>query len=215
MAADDSPLEHFVRTALERGETRATITAVLQSADWPLKEIERALNIFADVPFAVPVPRPHASLSARETFLYLVLFTALYISVWNFGHLLFEFIDRTFPDVTERRYGGAYDLESIRWSVASLIVAFPVFLWTARYIGKRLEANPAEKLSPARRWCTYLTLFIAVAVLIGDAITVLYNLLAGEITIHFVLKAMVVGGIAASALLYYLRDLRHDEKAPA
>ena len=37
-------------------------------------------------------------------------------------------------------------------------------------------------------------------------------MLAGEITIHFFLKAIVVGGIAASALLYYLRDLRPEEK---
>jgi hypothetical protein len=93
-----------------------------------------------------------------------------------------------------------------------VIIAFPVFLWTANYIGKRIDANPAGKLSPSRRWCTYLTLFIAVAVLIGDGITVLYNLLGGEITIHFVLKAIVVGGIAASSLIYYLRDLRHEEK---
>jgi Domain of unknown function (DUF5671) len=212
VAADDSPLENFVRAALEKGEDRAAIASVLERAGWPPKEIAKALGLFADVPFVVPVPRPHASLSARETFLYLVLFSSLYISVWNFGHLLFELIDHAFPDVTERRYGSAYNLESIRWSVASVIIAFPVFLWTANYIGKRIDANPAGKLSPSRRWCTYLTLFIAVAVLIGDGITVLYNLLGGEITIHFVLKAIVVGGIAASSLIYYLRDLRHEEK---
>lgn len=132
--------------------------------------------------------------------------------MWNFGHVLFEFIERAFPDVTQRRYGDSFSLDEVRWSVSALIIAFPVFLWTGNYIGKRLAVNPAGRLSPVRRWCTYLTLFIAVAVLIGDGITIVYNVLGGELTIRFVLKAVVVGGIATSALLYYLRDLRHEEK---
>lgn len=213
MTADNSPLDHFVRAALEKGQDRAAITAALHQAGWPAQEVSSALGAYADVVFPVPVPLPRASLSARELFLYLVLFTALYFSAWNFGRLLFEFIDRAFPDVTQRRYGSGYSLESIRWSVSALIVAFPVFLWTGNYIGKRLAANPAGRLSPARRWCTYITLFIAVAILIGDGTTLIYNLLGGELTVRFVLKALVVAGIASAALLYYLRDLRHEESA--
>jgi hypothetical protein len=211
MSSAASPLDQFVRAALEKGEARAAISAVLHEAGWPAQEVASALRAYADVPFAVPVPRPRASLSAREMFLYLVLFTSLYISVWNFGRLLFELIERAFPDAAQRRYDGAFSLENIRWSVSSLIIAFPVFLWTGSYIGKRLESNPAGRLSPVRRWCTYLTLFIAVAVLIGDATTVVDNMLGGELTIRFALKALVVAGIAASALLYYLRDLRREE----
>lgn len=215
MSHAPSALDSFVRAALEKGQDRAAITAALTGAGWPPQEIASALGAYADVAFPVPVPRPRASLSARETFLYLVLFTSLYISVWNFGHLLFDFIDRYFPDVTQRRYDGDFDLDSIRFAVSSLIIAFPVFLWTSSYIGKRLEANPAGRLSPARRWCTYLTLFIAVAVLIGDAIAVIDHLLGGEHTVRSALKAIVIGGIAASTLFYYLRDLRHEEKESA
>ncbi|HEY2897823.1 MAG TPA: DUF5671 domain-containing protein [Gemmatimonadaceae bacterium] len=211
MPDDHSPLDRFVRAALEKGQDRIAIASALDRAGWPHEEVSSALAAYADIPFPVAVPLPRASLSAREMFLYLVLFTALYISVWNFGSLLFELIDRAFPDVTQRRYGG-YSTESIRWAVSALIVAFPVFLWTSRYIGRRLAANPAGRLSPARRWCTYITLFIAVAVLIGDGTTLIYNLLGGELTVRFVLKALVVAGIAASALLYYLRDLRHEER---
>ncbi len=215
MAADHSPLDDFVRAALEKGQDRMAIASALDRAGWPTEEVSNALGAYADFPFPVAVPLPRASLSAREMFLYLVLFTALYISAWNFGSLLFDFIDRAFPDVTQRRYVDSYSMESIRWAVSALIVAFPVFLWTSRYIGKRLAANPAGRLSPARRWCTYITLFIAVAVLIGDATTLIYNLLGGELTVRFVLKAIVVAGIATSALLYYLRDLRHEERAAA
>jgi len=208
---DHSPLDHFVRAAIEKGQDRPAIASVLDRAGWPKEEVANALGAYADVPFPIAVPLPRASLSAREMFLYLVLFTSLYISVWNFGSLVFEFIDRAIPDITQRG-SDVYSTQSIRWSVSALIVAFPVFLWTSRYIGRRLAMNPAGRLSPARRWCTYITLFIAVAVLVGDATTLIYNLLGGELTARFILKAMVVAGIAASALLYYLRDLRHEER---
>ena len=211
MPDDHSPLDHFVRAAIEKGQTRSAIASVLDRAGWPKEEVANALGAYADVPFPIAVPLPRASLSAREMFLYLVLFTSLYISVWNFGSLVFEFIDRAIPDITQRG-SDVYSTQSIRWSVSALIVAFPVFLWTSRYIGRRLAMNPAGRLSPARRWCTYITLFIAVAVLVGDATTLIYNLLGGELTARFILKALVVAGIAASALLYYLRDLRHEER---
>ncbi|MEO7039194.1 MAG: DUF5671 domain-containing protein [Gemmatimonadaceae bacterium] len=211
MSSGVSQIDHFVRDALTKGEPRDAVGAALLSAGWPDQEVASALAAYADTPFSVPVPRPRASLSARETFLYLVLFTSLYISVYAFGHILFALIDKYFPDITQRSYYGENLGEEIRWGVSSLIVAFPVFLWTSNYVGKRVTANPALRFSPARRWCTYLTLFIAVSVLIGDGTWLVYNLLGGELTSRFVLKAIVVGGIAASALLYYLRDLRHEE----
>ena len=113
------------------------------------------------------------------------------------------------PDATQRYFP---DTASIRWSVSSLIIAFPVFLWTSRYVGQRVAANPARRLSPARRWCTYITLFIAVSVLIGGAISLIDHLLGGEVTLRIALKGAVTGAIAFSTLVYYLRDLRHEEQ---
>jgi hypothetical protein len=212
MSSESTPLDRFVRAALEKGEGRDAISAALQHAGWPAQEVTSALAAYAVVPFSVPVPRPRASLSSRETFLYLVLFTALYLSIWNFGALLFELIDRAFPDAAQPRFNyGGDSLSSIRWSVSSLIIAFPVFLWTGNYIGKRVAENPARRLSPARRWCTYITLFIAVAVLIGGATSLIDHLLGGEVTIRIALKGFVTAVIACSTLLYYLRDLRHEE----
>jgi len=213
MATGSANLEVFVRDALGRGQTRAEITRVLAEAGWPAEQVTLALSAYADVAFPVPVPRPRAFLSAREAFLYLVLFTALYISAFNLGVILFEVIDRVFPDLAVARYNLASSRETIRWAVSGLLVAFPVFLWVSTYVGREVAANPAERLSPVRRWCTYLTLFIAVGVLIGDATTLVYNVLSGEITIRFILKVVVVAGIAGTTFTYYLRDLRHGERA--
>jgi len=213
MATGSANLEVFVRDALVRGQTRSEITRVLAEAGWPAEQVTLALSAYADVAFPVPVPRPRASLSAREAFLYLVLFTALYLSAFNLGTILFQLIDRAFPDPAAGRYALSGSGETIRWAVAGLVVAFPIFLWISSYVGRDVAANPAVRLSPVRRWCTYLTLFIAVGCLIGDATTLVYNVLSGELTSRFALKVLVVAAIAGSVLTYYLRDLRQGERS--
>lgn len=208
MAAETQQLESFVKESLESGKTREEITKALASAGWPGARIANALDAFADIPFSIPVPKPRPSLTAREAFLYLVMFSTLYFAVWNLGSLLFIFIDRAYPEGN----GGFYAAEMQRWSTAAVIIGFPVFLLLTRYVGKQIELNPFKRLSPARRWLTYLTLFLASAALLGDITTLIFNLLGGDLTIRFVLKILVVALIAGSCFTYYLLDLRKEEK---
>ena len=63
-----------------------------------------------------------------------------------------------------------------------------------------------------RRWLTYLTLFVAAAVLVGDMITLVNNVLGGELSIRFVLKVLVAAVIAGTIFGFYLHDLRREEK---
>ena len=102
----------------------------------------------------------------------------------------------------------------MRWSIASVIIAFPVFVFVARHLSKELARNPVKRLSAVRRWLTYLTLFIAAGVLIGDMIALVNNLLGGELTVRFVLKVLVAALIAGTIFGYYLWDLRREEKEP-
>jgi hypothetical protein len=101
---------------------------------------------------------------------------------------------------------------SMRWSTASVIIAFPVFLFLARYLGKELARSPAKRLSAVRRWLTYLTLFVAAVVLIVDMITLVNNVLGGELSLRFLLKVVVAALIAGTIFGYYLWDLRSEEK---
>ena len=218
MSSAPADLDTFVRDALLRGHSRDAVAARLRDAGWPSEQVTVALDAYVDSDFDVPVPRPRASLSAREAFLYLVLFTALYLSAFNLGAILFQLINHAFPDAAAVSYPYAAWPDQIRSSVATLIVAFPLFLWVGNYIGRQTAANPALRLSPVRRWCTYLTLFVAVASLIGDATALVHNVLGGELTTRFLLKVLAVAGIAGAAIGYYLRDLRHGERdslAPA
>ena len=211
MAAQLQQLETFVKEALQAGSTKTDIAKVLESAGWTSAQITSALDTYSDASFSVPVPKPRPSLSAREAFLYLVMFSTLYYGAWNLGSLLFTFINRAFPDPTEPNYISYYWDEQ-RWSTAAIIITFPVFFFMARYIGREIERNPLKRLSPARRWLTYMTLFVSSATLLGDTTTLIYNLLGGDLTIRFVLKVLVVAAIAGSGFAYYLLDLRKEER---
>lgn len=214
MAAATQELERFVHDALATGASREEIAAVLAAAGWPPEQASSALNAYAEVAFAVPVPRPRPYLSAREAFLYLVLFATLYVSAWHLGSLLFDLINRAFPDPADPSHAIAQIAHSMRWSVASVIIAFPVFLFVARYLGHELARHPVKRLSAVRRWLTYLTLFLAAAALIGDMITLVYNVLGGELSTRFVLKVIVAAVIAGAIFGYYLLDLRREEQEP-
>jgi hypothetical protein len=212
MAAATQDLELFVREALSRGQSREAIEAALDSAGWPKEQTRSALAAYAEVDFAVPVPKPRPYLSAREAFLYLVLFVTLYVATWHLGSLLFDLINRAFPDPADTRYEYLRMGDSVRWSIASVVTAFPVFLYVARYLGRELARSPVKRLSAVRRWLTYLTLFIAITVLLGDVITLVYTVLGGEFTIRFGLKVLVAAIIAGATFGYYLNDLRRDER---
>lgn len=210
MAAQLQQLETFVGEALQRGSSKADIAKVLEGAGWTTDQIASALDSYSDAPFPVPVPKPRPSLSAREAFLYLLMFSTLYYGAWNLGSLLFIFINRAFPDPSDAKYVSYWDDQ--RWSTAAVIIAFPVFLFMARYISQEIKRNPLKRLSPVRRWLTYMTLFLSSATLLGDTTTLIYNLLGGDLTIRFVLKVVVVAAIAGSAFAYYLLDLRTEER---
>ncbi len=212
MAAATQDLELFVRDALGKGQSKQSILAALTAAGWPTEQAASALDAYADVVFPVPVPKPRPYLSAREAFLYLVLFATLYITAYHLGSLLFDLINRAFPDPADPAWQAMQLGSSMRWSVASVVIAFPVFLFVARHLGRELARSPIKRLSAVRRWLTYLTLFLAAGIVIGDLITLVYNVLGGELTTRFGLKVVVVAAIAGTIFAYYLFDLRREEK---
>jgi hypothetical protein len=202
----------FVKDALAQGRSRQQVEEVLLQAGWSAEQVRGALAGFAEVEFPIPVPRPKQYVSAREAFMYLVLFGTLYLSACHLGNLLVLFINQAFPDPAASAEAVQYAREAMRWSVSYLIIAFPVFLYVSRLVGRAIRLAPTKRASKVRRWLTYLTLFIAAAVLTGDGVTMIYNVLSGELSVRFVLKVLSVGMIAGSIFGYYLSDLRQEEK---
>lgn len=205
----NSELSLFVRESLAKGVSRKEIQGNLKKAGWQDDEVRQALGAYADMTSAVPVPRRRPYLNAREAFLYLVLFLTLYISAVSFGTLVFQYINNWLPDPV---LGLNANIDAIRFSTSSLIIAFPVFYFVSWIVAKAIRKDPDKRSSKIRKWLTYITLFIAAGIIIGDLITLVFNLLGGELTLRFVLKVLTVGGIAGVIFGYYLWDLRKEEK---
>jgi Domain of unknown function (DUF5671) len=205
----------FVKEGLQRGVARDEISGVLIKAGWPAEQVTRAMAMYAETPFAIPVPRPVTTGSMRDAFMHVLMFFTLMVSCWNFGSLLFEFIDRAFPDPAMRnQYAYRSTLEAIRWDLSSLIVAFPLFLAVSWRVAVAIRRDPTKRASKTRRSLTYIMLFVGSLTLIGDVITLIYNFLGGELSTRFLLKVMTVAVIAGAVLVYYVADLRSEDREP-
>jgi hypothetical protein len=129
--------------------------------------------------------------------------------------MLFQFINLAFPDPVQGALPREATENAIRWSVSALVVTFPVFLFVARIVQQEVTRDPSRRASKVRRWLTYLTAFVAAGFLTGDVTALIYNLLGGELTVRFLLKALTVGSIAGVVFGYYLKDLKRDESEDA
>ncbi len=210
--AVNEDLTGFVRESLSRDMSRTAIESVLNEAGWGEEDIHTAMGAFADVDFPVPVPKPKPYLSAREAFLYLVLFTTLYIVAFNLGSLLFSLIERAIPDPLAPDGAAEIIRQTIRWAISSLAIAVPVFLYVFMYVSRAVRIDPSKRGSKVRKWLTYATLFAAAGTIIGDLIALVNNFLAGEMTVRFLLKVLVVGAISGVIFWYYLTDVGKEEE---
>jgi hypothetical protein len=208
-------LDIFIREALNRGEARPRISAALIAAGWTQKEVDNALDDYAETDIGLAVPKPRAYVSAREAFLYLVLFILLGVVAWNLGSLLFALIDTAIPDPLDNEYGyvlfySPRDVQ-IRQAIAGLVVGGPLFTWLALHIRKQRRTNPAMQRSRVRKWLTYIALIIASCTLIGDAIGLVYAFLAGELSTRLFLKLLVVAILAGGVFFYFIRDAEQGD----
>jgi hypothetical protein len=146
--------------------------------------------------------------TAKDFFLQLGTMIVLYSGVIALLNLLFTVINHAFPRVATTYY--YYSASSISFPVATLIVAFPLFLWLSWVLKKEYTTDPSRRELGVRKWLLYITLFVSAAGLAGDLVTVIYYFLDGQdLTSSFLLKALSVLVVVGGVFLYYLQDLRN------
>jgi len=200
-----STLSQFVAHAREKGMDYQTIRMLLLSAGWKEKEVVEAL---ASESLTMPVPIPMDAGSARDAFLHLLAFATLYTTVISLIILAFQYIQKLFPDASESLYNYDGSSSTIRWSMASILVAFPIFLYVSRILFKECALHHEKLASGVRRWLTYLTLFVTAMTMIGDVITLFFFLLDGEMTTRFILKVIAVFLLTGLPFWYYFQTLK-------
>lgn len=203
------PVAEFVRAALAAGGERGDVAAALRAAGWAEAEIGAGLAAWADAPGLPPVPRPRAAVSPRDALAFGVLFVALGIVAVQLGVLAFALIGLWLPDpLAGPSFGGA---GVVRWSVAALVVAWPVWAWLTLSLARAEAEDPGRRRSAVGHWLTAAALFIAASVVLGDLIAVVAALLGGELTLRFLLEAGVIAAIAAAVFAAYRPALGGDD----
>lgn len=197
MAARD-PLADFVRDALSAGRDRAAIREALTGAGWTAAEADEALSAWAEAPFSPPIPAPRPHVTAADAFFYAVMFTALGFAAWNIVVLAHGLIDLALP---AGRPGWREGAGAIRWALAVLVVAGPIYLFCLR----RAAGREGRERSAVRKWLIYAALFISAFAFLGDVVAVIYAFLSGDATLRFLLKAAVVAAVSAGVFAAHRR----------
>lgn len=206
-------LDSFLHASKQKGASDEFLAALLVRRGWPADDVYAALARYWSDAAGVPVPQRMArGESARDAFLYLLSFITLATWAAALGTLLFQFVNRWVPDPLSPAW--SWDSRSlITWNMASLAVAFPIYLLVMRAILREAARSPERLRSGVRKWLTYIALLVTAGALIGDLICFLGYFLLGELTLRFVLKAAVVMLICGAIFAYYLVSLRWEEAA--
>jgi Domain of unknown function (DUF5671) len=208
----DERLSRFIDEAIEKGLDRPTVFLMLRATGWKEREIAAAI---AERELGVLIPERAGAGSARDAFLHLVAFTALYAWVVSLIYLLFTYIEFWFPDPATRVSGHAEDaaLSGIRAGLATIVVAYPVFLLVWWYLLREVRAFPEKAKSGVRRWLSFLSLFVGAVTLMSDVICTVYYLVEGDLTIRFLLKVLALFVATGGAFLYLALVLRSESEA--
>ena len=159
---------------------------------------------------------PHVKTSPKDFFLWLGVIIGLYGSVIAFLSLLFEYINRSFPDPLAC-YADPY-ASAVHVSMATLVVFVPITTALVYLIRKSIKQEPLKEHVWVRRWAIVLTLFVAGLVVAIDLITLVTTFFGGEITTRFFLKVLVVLLVGIGVFLHFLAEragywLAHPKKA--
>jgi len=213
--AASANINQFIERAKASGATEQSLVGILTARGWPEKEVYEALAAHYERMIGVAVPRRGgAGTAAKDAFFYLLIFSTLGTWTFGLGALAFTLIDRWLADTLfSTGYYQGYDMVSAAASMASMLVAFPIYLLVTRSVLREERRHPEKRSSPVRKWLTYMALVIAACVFIGDLIAALTFFLRGEITSRFLAKAFVVLVISGGVFFYYFGGLRRSEES--
>jgi hypothetical protein len=206
---NDSSLLDFVEAAKSQGASDDSLVGLLKERGWPTNAIYDALATHYQKLTGLKVPaRRRSGAAAKDAFYYLLSFSTLATWTIGLGSLAFTLIEKSIADPLAQNGYPTQSNYALASSLASIVVAFPIYLFVTRLIIRDVRSDPEKLESPVRKWLTYIALLIAAAVMIGDLVTVLEYFLRGEFTSRFIAKAATVIVISGGVFWYYLGELK-------
>ncbi|MDQ6767853.1 MAG: DUF5671 domain-containing protein [Candidatus Eremiobacteraeota bacterium] len=207
--ADIERLTEFIRAAKQKELGDEFTVALLRQQGWPDQRIYQAFTVYYEEILGQAIPSRGSRIEgAREAFLYLLAFITLGFWIVALILLADQLINHMFPSPLGTSY---YSRPEIAGQLATLIVAFPLFLFVNWLIVKEVERRPEALESGVRKWLTYIALVITAVTLLGDAVAVITSFLSGDLTVRFLLEALVLFLITGGVFWYYLGAVRAEE----
>jgi Domain of unknown function (DUF5671) len=209
----DPKILDFIAGAKAKGALEQSLVGILTARGWSEKEIYEALASQYEQATGLSIPhRGGSGTAAKDAFFYLLIFSTLATWTVGLGALAFTLIDHWLVDpLFSSPYYRGNDMYSAAASMASIFVAFPIYLLVSRSVLREERVHPEKLNSPVRKWLTYMALVVAACVFIGDLIAALSYFLRGEITSRFLAKAFVVLLISGGVFFYYFGGLKRSE----
>lgn len=203
----DKELREFIDAAKQQGATDEFLVRMLSRRGWAERDIYAELGGYWETRTGVQIPgRPANVESAKDAFLYLLSFATLATWAIALGSMLFTFIDWWVADSVSQGFGGTRD--SVNYQIASIVVAFPIYLLVMWTLSREAASQPERLESGVRKWLTYIALLFAAGTVICDLILFLHFFLQGGMTARFLLKALAVLVIAGGIFWYYIVSLK-------
>jgi hypothetical protein len=147
-------------------------------------------------------------------FMCLGVLITLITSVVSFLNLVFETLNKRFPDVlnSSYQYGySTYEYESIRMFLATLIIFFPIFIALSYFWRKHAKMALGYVDEILRKWLIYVILFLSSLIVVIDLVTLIKYFISGEITYRFILKVITVLVVSGLVGFYYVFLLKEKE----
>ncbi len=147
-------------------------------------------------------------------FLSLGLLITLITSVVSFLNLVFETLNKRYPDVLNANYTygySTYEYENIRMALATLIIFFPVFMVVSYFWKKYSESIMGAIDMVLHKWVMYIILFLSSLVIVIDLVALVRYFVSGEITNRFILKVVSAFIVALLVGGYYMLLLRKKD----
>lgn len=203
-------LASFVDSAKKAGVADADLIGLLKQHGWSDKRAYAALSAYYVQRLGTIPERGGAIESARDAFLYLLAFVTLAIWTVALVWLANALTDWALPSAIDDMNRSAGFRQNVAGQLASLIVAFPIFMSVSAAIVRETFRRPESIESAVRKWLTYIALVITAVIMLGDAMWFLTQFLLGELTLRFAIKAFTVFVVSGGVMWYYLGSVSSD-----
>lgn len=208
-------LLEFIRAAKGKGVSDDSIVSILKQNGWSERRVFDAFSSYYEETLGTPIPARGTRVeNARDAFYYLLAFITL--GFWTVALVWFAdiYVDHVFTSALDYAISGSYFRSEIAGQMATLMIAFPLFLFISWMIAREVARRPEALESGVRKWLTYIALVITAVTLLCDAVWFLTTFLTGDLTVRFAWKAFVLFVVAGGVFSYYLGVVRAASITP-